>query len=90
MRNMKMTIEQALEVLKYHNQWRLGSNLEQTNSQELTKALIIAIEVMEKKKEEIKLAYDLGYTDCMYDRKRNYEQFDNSLTDPAGDGDEKE
>lgn len=75
-----MTHEQALEVLKH--------NIRYANV-DFTQVLAIAIEVIEKRKDEIKLAYDLGYTDCMYDRKRNYEQFDNSLTAPAGDGDEQ-
>lgn len=75
-----MTHEQLLEVLKHNIKYANG---------DFTQTLAIAIEVIEKRKEEIKLAYDLGYTDCIYDRKRNHEQFDNSLTAPTGDGDEK-
>lgn len=86
-----MKIEKAIEVLKYHNEWRLGSNLEQTNSKELTKALITAIEVMEKRKFDIMKAFEEGRNSVLDDRMdiKTCNQYYNSLTAPAGSGDEK-
>lgn len=75
-----MTTEQALEVLKEHRDILL-------TTAEFTKAITIAIEVMEGRKDEMMLMYEAGWNDaiepnCSYRDEYHY----NSLTNPPSVG----
>lgn len=52
-----MTRNEALEHLKYYQEWRLGGNGEQPNPKDITKAIGVAIRALESKQEPV---FDTG------------------------------
>ena len=46
---LNMTHKEALKVLEYHQKWRQGDKVEQTDPKELTKALGSVIEYLKQK-----------------------------------------
>lgn len=45
-----MNLKEAIKVLKAHNKWRTGSDIEPTEPKKLTEALDIAINLLSKLK----------------------------------------
>ena len=48
-----MTAEEALKVIKYHQEWRKGGDVPQTDTTKLTEALDLLPKVIESKDREI-------------------------------------
>lgn len=54
-----MTRNEALEVLKYYQEWRLGGEGEQPHPKNITKAIDVAIEIMSRKQPSTSIIGDV-------------------------------